>query len=76
MNTQTKKAQKRDKPGKPAFFDVPMKRHNVMLDAETVAELLSLGDGNLSAGIRKAVEIIQGKPTKREYYEALGFTFI
>lgn len=41
--------------GKPAFFDVPMRRKNVMLDEETITKALKLGNGNLSDGIRKAV---------------------
>ena len=30
-------------------------RYNVMLDEQTVAKARELGDGNLSAGLRKAV---------------------
>lgn len=45
--------------GPPTKFDLPMVRHNVMLDEHTVAKARELGDGNLSAGIRIAVQQIR-----------------
>lgn len=49
---------KRKGAGKPALFDVPMVRKNVMLDRATIAKLIQLGGGNLSEGIRKAARLI------------------
>lgn len=39
--------------GKPAQFEKPMKRKEVMLDDETIALYLEYGEGNLSKGIRQ-----------------------
>ena len=39
--------------GKPAQFEKPMKRKEVMLDEETIAFYLEYGEGNLSKGIRQ-----------------------
>lgn len=39
--------------GKPAQFEKPMKRKEVMLDEETVNFYLAIGEGNLSKGIRQ-----------------------
>ena len=39
--------------GKPAQFEKPMKRKEVMLDEETINFYLSFGEGNLSKGIRQ-----------------------
>lgn len=33
-----------------------LKRHNVMLDGETVTKAVRIGSGSLSVGIRKAVK--------------------
>lgn len=38
--------------GKPALYGTAMKRYQVILNDETVAIALELGNGNLSAGIR------------------------
>ena len=40
--------------GKPAQFEKPMKRKEVMLPDEAIEFFLALGEGNLSAGIRMA----------------------
>ena len=40
--------------GKPAQFDKPMKRKEVMLPDEAIQFFLALGNGNLSAGVRQA----------------------
>ena len=50
------KGGKRKGAGKPAFYDEPMKRYNVMLDKETVKRLKIIGNGNLSEGIRKSAQ--------------------
>lgn len=39
--------------GKPAQFEKPMKRKEVMLDEETIEFYKSIGNGNLSKGIRE-----------------------
>jgi hypothetical protein len=39
--------------GKPAQFEKPMKRKEVMLDEETINFYLVIGEGNLSKGIRQ-----------------------
>lgn len=49
---------KRKGAGKPAFFDKPMKRCNLMLDAETIAKFKKLGKGNISEGARQAAKLI------------------
>lgn len=36
-----------------------MRRVNVMLDAETIAKAELIGDGNLSAGLRRAVKRVR-----------------
>mgnify|MGYP006367391387 CR=1 FL=1 len=40
--------------GKPAQFEKPMKRKEVMLPDEAIEFFLALGNGNLSAGVRQA----------------------
>ena len=40
--------------GKPAQFEKPMKRKEVMLPDEAIKFFLALGEGNLSAGVRQA----------------------
>ena len=45
---------KREGAGKPAQFDKPMKRKEVMLPDEAIEFFLALGNGNLSAGVRQA----------------------
>lgn len=40
--------------GKPAQFEKPMKRKEVMLPDEAIEFFLALGEGNLSAGVRMA----------------------
>lgn len=40
--------------GKPAQFEKPMKRKEVMLPDEAIEFFLALGEGNLSAGVRQA----------------------
>lgn len=40
--------------GKPAQFEKPMKRKEVMLPDEAIKFFLALGNGNLSAGVRVA----------------------
>ena len=40
--------------GKPAQFEKPMKRKEVMLPDEAIDFFLALGEGNLSAGVRQA----------------------
>lgn len=47
------------KRGRPLLHEEPMKRVNVMIDAETEHGLKSLGDGNLSAGIRAAWQMLK-----------------
>jgi len=42
--------------GRPRFGDEPMKKMTVMLDQETIAAARELGCGNLSAGLRQAVQ--------------------
>lgn len=58
MKTPKSHGGKRKGAGKPAFFDAPMLRKNVMLDAVTIAKLKKLGNGNLSEGIRQAAKFI------------------
>ena len=50
------KGGKREGAGKPALYEKPMKRYNVILDDDTVKLLKKIGKGNLSAGIRKALK--------------------
>ena len=45
---------KREGAGKPAQFEKPMKRKEVMLPDEAIKFFTALGNGNFSAGIRKA----------------------
>ena len=40
--------------GKPAQFEKPMKRKEIMLPDEAIDFFLALGNGNLSAGVRMA----------------------
>ena len=40
--------------GKPAQFEKPMKRKEVMIPDEAIEFFLALGNGNLSAGVRQA----------------------
>ena len=40
--------------GKPAHFEKPMKRKEIMLPDEAIEFFLALGEGNLSAGVRMA----------------------
>jgi len=42
--------------GAPPLFGVKMRRVLVTLDEESVERATKLGDGNLSAGIRKAIK--------------------
>lgn len=46
----------------PADGAQDLARHLVMLDPKTVTRLRALGDGNLSAGIRKAAARLRIKP--------------
>jgi len=48
----------REGAGRKPLAGKPMKRHQVMLDAETASKLKSAGNGNLSAGIRIAAKLI------------------
>lgn len=45
---------KRKGAGKPAQFEKPMKRKEVMLPDEAIKFFTALGNGNFSAGVRKA----------------------
>jgi len=45
---------------KPAIYGEPMKRRSVRLDDATVTKAQRLGNGNLSAGLRRAVELAIG----------------
>lgn len=45
---------KRKGAGKPAQFEKPMKRKQVMLPDEAIKFFTALGNGNFSAGVRKA----------------------
>ena len=49
---------KRKGAGKPALFDAPMERKNIMLNEQSIEFLQKLGKGNLSAGIREAVRLL------------------
>ena len=40
--------------GKPAQFEKPMKRKEIMLPDEAIEFFFALGEGNLSAGVRQA----------------------
>jgi hypothetical protein len=48
----------REGAGRKPTHGAPMTRHQVMLDAETLAHLKEIGGGNLSAGIRMAVSAL------------------
>ena len=50
---------KRDGAGAKPLHTEPMRRVNVMLDEETIAKAELIGDGNLSAGLRRAVKRIR-----------------
>lgn len=50
---------------KPAIYGEPMKRRSVRLDDDTVTKAQQLGDGNLSAGLRRAVELAIGGTRSR-----------
>ena len=51
--------------GKPAQFEKPMKRKEVMLPDEAIEFFLVLGNGNFSAGIRQAWRsLTQREPDK------------
>lgn len=39
----------------------PIERKTVTLDADTITTLRTLGDGDLSVGIRRAAALVQGK---------------
>lgn len=45
--------------GRKTIGDVPMIRTNIMLDRETISKAHGLGDGNVSAGVRKALTRIK-----------------
>ena len=53
-SSYSKHGGKRKGAGKPAQFDKPMKRKEVMLPDEAIQFFLALGNGNLSAGVRQA----------------------
>jgi len=40
---------------------IPLFRHQVMLDRETVFDARAIGDGNLSRGVREAVRLAREK---------------
>ena len=43
------------------YADPTAKRRNVYMSEEVAQKLKALGKGNVSAGIRKAVELAEGK---------------
>ena len=45
------------RPGRPLLGDTPMRRVQVRLDEKTVERARELGQGNVSLGLRRAVEI-------------------
>jgi hypothetical protein len=53
-SSHSKHGGKRKRAGKPAQFEKPMKRKEVMLPDEAIEFFLALGKGNLSAGVRQA----------------------
>lgn len=48
-------------PGRPRFSDEPVTRHPVSLTAEHLQIAKDLGDGNISAGVRLALDRAKGK---------------
>lgn len=53
---------KRKGAGKPAQFEKPMKRKEVMLPDEASKFFTALGNGNFSAGVRKAWRSLTKRP--------------
>ncbi len=51
--SMTKHGGKREGAGKPAQYDKPMRAVEVTLDEETIEFYKSIGNGNLSKGIRE-----------------------
>jgi hypothetical protein len=49
-----------------------MKRINAMLDAHTIKGALALGGGNLSLGLRLAVERVYGPNPAHDIYRQQG----
>lgn len=49
---------------KPALYGAPMRRINVSLDEETISLAKELGEGNLSAGLRNAVQACRRNPDR------------
>ena len=47
--------------GRPCLTSEPMQRVNVSLDAETLQRAREIGEGNLSAGLRLAVNTHKGE---------------
>lgn len=43
------------------YADPTAKRRNVYMSEDVTQKLKALGNGNISAGIRKAVELAEGK---------------
>lgn len=43
------------KPGRPRILPVGDKRRTITFDAETLARARELGDGNINAGVRRAL---------------------
>ena len=50
---------KKVKRGRPQLNKKPQRQRAVSLDDSYVKRLLSIGDGNISAGIRKAVDVYE-----------------
>ena len=48
--------------GKPAQYDKPMKRKEVMLPDEAIKFFTALGNGNFSEGVRKAWRSLTQRP--------------
>lgn len=44
--------------GRHALYDKPMRRLSVMLDEETIRRARWAGNGNVSAGIRRAIAMV------------------
>ncbi len=66
MQTNKQHGGKRKGAGKPAQFDKPMNRKEVMLPDKAIEFFLALGNGNLSAGIRKAWQILEEQTKQRK----------
>lgn len=65
MAKKSKRGGWRENAGRNPIYGVPMRKVTIMLDPETIEKAKKLGDGELSAGLRKAVKEFQVLPPSK-----------